>query len=372
MALRRALILIPGVACGLSVLSPPAHPGSGDLLWKVAGRSSAAPALADSNVFFLSARHDVVALDRRSGAMRWRTPTGADTLSPEPGQNVVVAGANVVAPDGALYAFDRRTGARRWSYRPASGDEPGRFTITTDGETVYAGSARGYAYGVDAATGQARWSTFVAGPAATVAHPVLTGDLVILTIRRWTNPSTGGVVALDRRTGEIRWVRQFEPSARERGSGSYGRVGVWAERVIASADDGMLYALDRHDGSTVWTAPRPSDLRALNDQRPVAVVGDVVVVGSDRPVLEGYDARTGKRCWTLRSPNGSVRYEMGSDHDRIYLVSLGLQLSAIDPRTGRIIWTRGARPIGKFVPFPISDDTVVYVPGTDGLYAFRR
>jgi hypothetical protein len=45
-----------------------------------------------------------------------------------------------------VYAFDRVTGEKRWSFRPASGDTPGRYTIATDGTRIFLGSAAGFAH----------------------------------------------------------------------------------------------------------------------------------------------------------------------------------------------------------------------------------
>lgn len=324
-------------------------------------------------MIFASTTHEVLALNARTGELRWRARTDEAEHARQPGQNVIVAGALVIVPDGAIYAFDRLTGARRWTFRPASGDTPGRFTIATSGGRIFAGSAAGFAYALDADTGAPLWTDTLATDGNTViAYPVVAGDLVVMSMRRWTNPFTGGVIALDAATGVVRWTRTFVATAPGRGSGSYGRVGIWRDLVIASADDGTVYALHRSDGSIRWTAPRPAGEGGTNDHRPIAVIGDVAVVGSDRPVLVGLDAATGRQRWRLRSTFGTVNYEMGSDDSRLYLVPVQLQLVAIDPAIGTITWTSGSRPIGEYAPYPVSDGAAVYVSGMHGLYALRR
>jgi outer membrane protein assembly factor BamB len=286
---------------------------------------------------------------------------------------VLVAGPLVILPDLGVHAFDRATGAKLWSFRPASGDTPGRFTIATDGSRIFTGSAAGFAYGLDAKTGASLWTAPIAVDGnSVVAHPVASQDLVFVTLRHWTNPSTGGVVALDAVTGAIRWKREFVRSGPGQGSGSYGRVGLWRNLVIASADDGAVYCLDRGSGAIVWVSPRPADEGGYNDQRPVAVVGDVVAVGSDRTVLTGLDAATGRERWKIGSAHGSVNAEMGSDDRYVYLPYTNLQMSAIDLESGTIAWTSGSSPIGEYVAYAVSRDDQVYVPGLHGLYALRR
>lgn len=356
-----------GAACG-SPSEP--DPGSG-VLWRAAGSTIAAPAIAGGVVYFLTTSHAVIALDASTGAQRWQAPTSAGSGAP-PGKNLVVVGQHVIAPDNAVHAFDRASGAPRWVFQPASGDMPGRFLLATDGSRVYAGSPAGFAYAIDPTTGSAIWTTEIASDDNSVVYsPVVDRGLVVVTLRHFTNPTTGGVVALDAATGAIRWRRDFPITGPGRGSGSYGRAGFWGELVIAPSDDGTIYAMNRGDGSIAWTAPRPADSPSLGDQRPIAVIGNVVVVGSDRPVLTGLDAASGAERWRVANPRGSVNYEMGSDGTRAYVVDTNLYLSAIDAAAGTVVWTLGSQQ-GDFSPFPVVDGDHVFVGGLGGLYALRR
>jgi outer membrane protein assembly factor BamB len=365
------LLLVAFAAANCRTATEPGD-GPGSVVWRAAGVSMAAPAVADTTVYFGTSDHAITALDTRTGQVRWRTASG-ETAGLAPGQNVLVVGSLVALPDLGLYAFDRATGARRWSFHPPSGDTPGRFIIATDGVRIFTGSAAGYAYAVDARTGTSLWTTAIAVDGnSVVADPVADQGSVFVTLRHWTNPTTGGVVALDAVTGAIRWQRNFVPSGPGQGAGSYGRVGLWHGLVIASADDGAVYGLDRNTGAIVWVSPRPADEGGFNDQRPVAVVGDVVAVGSDRTVLTGLDAATGQQRWTIRSEHGSIDFEMGSDDRYLYLPYVNLQMSAIDLSSGTIAWTSGSLPIGEYVAYAVSDGSQVYAPGLHGLFALRR
>lgn len=358
---------LSGVAC-----RAPSEPDSEQrLLWKAAGGSIAAPAAADATVYFLTVNHTVVALDAGTGVQRWQAVVGAGNGPPR-GWNLIVAGGNVIAPDEAVYAFDRVTGSQRWVFRPSSADMPGRFHISTDGSRVFTGSPAGFAYALDPATGSAIWTTELASDNNSVVYsPVVDRGLVVVTLRHFTNPSTGGVVALDAATGAVRWRRDFPTTAPGRGSGSFGRAGFWRELVIAPSDDGTIYAMNRSDGTIAWIAPRPDYEVTSDDQRPVSVVGDIVVVGSDRPVLTGLDAASGAERWRIPSPYGSVSYEMGTDGSRAYIVYASLQLSAVDAAAGNVVWTIGSRP-GEYSPYPIVESDRVFVGGLGGLYALRR
>lgn len=365
--LHLAAAALTGVAC-----RAPSEPDVGQrLLWKAAGGSIAAPAVADATVYFLTVNHTVVALDAGTGTQRWRATVGAGSGPPR-GWNLIVAGGNVIAPDEAVYAFDRTTGSPRWVFRTSSGDMPGRFHISTDGSRVFTGSPAGFAYALDAATGSAIWTTELASDNNSVVYsPVVDRGLVAVTLRHFTNPSTGGVVALDAATGAVRWRRDFPTTGPGRGSGSFGRAGFWRELVIAPSDDGTIYAMNRADGTIAWISPRPDYEVSFDDQRPVLVVGDVVVVGSDRPVITGLDASSGAERWRIANPLGSVSYEMGTDGSRAYVVDANLSLSAVDAAEGAVLWKIGSRA-GDFAPYPVIDGDRVYIGGTSGLYALRR
>jgi outer membrane protein assembly factor BamB len=118
--------------------------GPGAILWSFPAGSGTAPAVGDSTVYFGTYDNTALALDSRTGALRWRTPTGETGSSP--GSSVLLVGPLLIVPDFGVYAFDRVTGEKRWSFRPASGDTPGRYTIATDGTRIFLGSAAGFAH----------------------------------------------------------------------------------------------------------------------------------------------------------------------------------------------------------------------------------
>ena len=362
-----------GIACRTAT-EPTSGPGS--ILWSFPAGSDTSPAIADSTVYFGTKDNTALALDSRTGALRWRTPTGESGGS-APGDNVLLVGQLLIVPDLGVYAFDRTTGQKRWSFRPASGDTPGRYTIATDGTRIFLGSAAGFAYALDAATGAALWTNpYAVDGNTTMTCPMTDQGQVYLTLRHNTNPSTGGVVALDAATGALRWERDFPSTGAGRGAGSVGRVGIWHDLVIAAADDGTVYALDRVDGTVRWISPRPADEGGYDDQRPIVVIGDIAVVGSDRPVVTGLDAATGEQRWLFHNRYGSVNYQIGSDGQNAYVVDASLVLSTIDAATGVMQWSNptslpsGAKP--NFVAFPSADAERVYAPGFNTVYALQR
>lgn len=366
--LATATALLPvSSSCGIS---SPQDGGPGSPVWQAEGSAYSAPAWADSTVYFGTIDHKVVALDKRTGALRWRTPTG-EGGGGSPGRNVLVVGAILIVPDSRVYGFDRSTGKLVWYFAPASGDVPGRYTISSDGSRVFLGSAAGIAYAIDAATGKSLWTNPLAFDGNSVlSYPIIDRGCVYLTLRHFTNPSTGGVVALDAATGKVVWERDFVATGPGRGAGSYGRVGIWHDLVISAAEDGTVYGLNRADGTIAWISPRPSQLQSYDDQRPVVVVGDVAVVGSDLPLLTGLDAATGRQLWRTAFKS-SVDYEIGADAQSVFVISTNLDITTVDAASGSVLWTSSQND-GDFLPFPVTDGQLVYVGGYKKLYAVRR
>jgi hypothetical protein len=80
-------------------------------LWHVAGEGRGMPAASGSTVYFLTKRHEVVAVDASTGKARWRRTTGEpghETL----GSSILVSGSVVMVGDYAVIGFDRHRGIR--------------------------------------------------------------------------------------------------------------------------------------------------------------------------------------------------------------------------------------------------------------------
>lgn len=116
---------------------------------------------------------------------------------------------------------------------------------------------------------------------------------------------TGQVVALDESTGEVRWTS--EPSGFN--IGPFG-VAVDDERVYALDGSVGVLALDRADGTQLWSTDVTATDTTGIDIQPVVVDGLVIVssvpvsisgiyAAGDRGVVAALDAETGEVVWTF-------------------------------------------------------------------------
>ncbi len=215
-------------------------PARGEKAWEFASGDSvlAAPAVAAGRVVFGSFDGNVYALDAATGKLVWKRDTrGAVVSTPAIVADRVVVGNRSYD----LLGLDVRTGEPAWTrYIWFSWVES---SATVRDGVAYVGSSDAAAvYAFDARTGERRWKTDVYGwawgqPAVTDAR-VYAGTA---SQKDYLAGHKGLVVAMDRATGRPAWHFAAEPAA----TGSYGFPGspaVGDGLVFVTGLDGRVYA----------------------------------------------------------------------------------------------------------------------------------
>jgi PQQ-dependent dehydrogenase (methanol/ethanol family) len=238
-------------------------------------------AILRDKVFFVTDNAHLLALDRASGKLIWETAMAPETppdehhhyggtLAPLVVQDTVIAG--VAGADqgirGFIAAFQAGTGAlvwRRWTV-PRRG-EPGIETwqgkepVTGGGSTWLTGS-------YDPSTGTLYWAT---------GNPWPDGDDHD---RPGDNLYTNCVLALDAKTGSLKWHYQFTPHDLKDRDATEPNVLVDIDykgkpsKLLLHADrNGFFYVFDRTDGKLILAKPflRRVDWAATigSDGRPI-------------------------------------------------------------------------------------------------------
>jgi len=371
----RALI----AALALLFQAGPAKPVSPLVVWHVDGAGHGRPAIDGGSVYFLSNRHEVVALDASKGTERWRQNTNEPGATTE-GSAIVVAGPVLVAGDYNLVAFDRITGEFRWRFIPAIGFAPGIYLGDVSRGLVFAGSPAGRIYAVSSLSGELVWSSVVATDGrTTVFQPVTDGTDLVAGFTTFVSPHTGGVVVFDPLTGKERWRAVF-PQARDLriGTGSTGIPILAGDLVVASSGDGTVYAFDRGKGFIRWTIPPIPGLPAIlqgpfplpdssgPDYRPLAATARTLFVCSLKGPVIAYDLGTQREKWRYDDPqSGSVSFGMVIDDRYVYVPYASGHHLAFDQFTGAIRWqTPDARD--GFIWTANAIDGFVYLAGGHG------
>lgn len=184
----------------------------------------------------------VVLLDRRTRRETFRAKTGGGVVTTP----LVVDGKVIVGSrDFLIHAFNLADGSTAWRYSYwFSWVES--TPVLRDGRIYIGASDYSRVTAIDPATGRARWGTEVHGmnwgsPLVTDAT-VFTGT-VSQNIAGTVIEHRGGLIALDRRTGAVRWG-WAAPKAADGAFGGYaGSLALADGKVIAAGLDGQLIAL---------------------------------------------------------------------------------------------------------------------------------
>jgi outer membrane protein assembly factor BamB len=344
--------------------------------WKVSGSAFPLVPTYDSvTAFFASKDHQVIALDRRNGNVRWKSSTANGPGGVTAGFNLVTAGSIVAVGDVDVYAFDRVTGAPAWSFRASDDDETGTHAIGSDGSVIYTSSYLGRVYALDSQTGQPLWITQVPGPSGVhnmTFDPTVAGGEVFVGLWHDTKPTlTGGIAALDAASGRLLWTREFQP-LRPGVDDSYctGGAVVSGGLVIVGASDGQIYGLDAANGAVKWIAPPVAGF-AGGDDRALALSNDVVVASSNSGTATGINVSTGAVRWS--TPLSSTSLTDHSEADSQLAIFTTSEIIAVDPQSGSIRWRTGVgKQGGAFWGYPRITPEAVLANGLDGYYSLTR
>jgi outer membrane protein assembly factor BamB len=193
--------------------------------------------------------------------------------------------------------------------------------------------------------------------------PIVDGDRV------YVHFGGDGTAALDASTGKILWTKKF-PYASQHGSG--GSPALYKDLLIFSGDghlEAWVIALDTRTGNVRWKTERrrPFD-QAYTTPLVISVNGrdQVVSVGAYRAA--SYDPLTGKEIWTVRYEDGFSNVPRPVfAHGLVYITTgffepavIAVRADGMGDVTGtHIAWsmTRGA----PFTPSPIAVGDELYV-----------
>ncbi len=212
----------------------------------------------------------VLAFDAETGREAWKAQVSSEVLAaPAVGDGLVV----VRSGDSRLFGFEAVDGKRRWVYQRSTPALSLRSNVgvVLAGRAVLAGFPGGKLVAVAAANGAALWEVTVAQPkgatelervADITSSPVIDGREVCAVAYQ------GRVACFDMINGNQTWARDMSSSA---------GVDMDAKSVYVSDEKGVLHALDRANGASLWKQDKLS-MRGLS--RPVALGSFVAVADS--------------------------------------------------------------------------------------------
>jgi len=337
-------------------------------------RLAAPPVIAEGNIFFIDASHEVHAVEAATGRRLW-----SQRLRPEEGRDRNALGGGIAFDGGRVFvttgfgfvtALDGATGAQVWRTQAGA---PFHAAPTVTGGRVYAVTNDSELVALDAATGQVSWTyQAIAEPARIMAasSPAVDGDTVIAPF------ASGEVVALLAANGRRLWVDSLSRSGRLTSLSAIndiaGRPVVDGGVVYAASHSGVLAAIDMRTGQRVWS-------RAFASTQTPWVAGSVIYAVTVDGELCALDRATGNIYWTRELP----RFEEPNQRTgriswagpimvggRLVLVGSTGQVLAVAPENGEIAATRDlGKPI--FIPPVAADGQIVVVTDDARITALR-
>lgn len=282
-------------------------------------------ALANGMVLLETFNKDVVALDARTGAVRWRTGNFKNILMTTPivanGLVYVGTGANpqldtghnifrrmeygnrmvLGVPQGdEIAALDLNSGKKRWSYETLGENMPSPAYYR--GRLIFS-NGDWHTYALRGDTGALLWKQKIDGYSA-MSNAALSDSNVIMGICAngiWSSST----IAIDAVSGKVAWQA---PYGHCDGSPTVGEQKVFVESVL------------------------PGKMKYIGRNRVAAL-----------------DARTGKLLWKYDAPNDGVATSVGSSegsiagmyNNGVYYQALPLnnRFIAFKADTGRVLWS---------------------------------
>jgi len=222
------------------------------------GKVNRGVAVLDDAVYYASLDAHLIALDARSGRLRWEVTmadykTGhSSTGAPLAVKDKIITGmaGGEFGVRGFIDAYDAKTGKQAWRFWtiPAAG-EPGNDTW--QGNSWKTGSATTWVTGVyDPESNTLYWGTGNPGPD-------WNGD-----VRKGDNLYSDTLLALDPDTGQKKWHFQYTPHDEHDWDSTQTPILIDAvlqgqpRKIVALANrNGFYYALDRQTGRFVGGRP---------------------------------------------------------------------------------------------------------------------
>jgi polyvinyl alcohol dehydrogenase (cytochrome) len=345
------------------------------------------PVVSDGVAYFDDWTGEVRAVSAATGAPRWTTKIGGMFVAAP----AVTGDAVYAAVGSALYKLDRATGAVEW--KMVTDKNPyaqiNASPVVVDG-LVLQGTAsfenivnhepytfRGSIAAYDAQTGKLRWKFFTTkntrddGPGAgiwsTPAVDVRRGLLYVGTgqsLAPKTGPLADSLLAIDYRTGVLKWSRQFtypdvfsagHPGGKDADVGASPNLWTSNGRDLVGAGDkgGTFHALDRDTGQVVWqTRLAPGGAFGGEIGSAAFVDGTLVATSNigvpgtnattDTTKVFGLDPATGRILWSTQRLPGKVFAPVSAVPGVAFVGTDRGAMVALDPATGRRLWTYAA------------------------------
>jgi len=266
---------------------------------------------------------------------RWRFRSSGRGSSAAVTEDTAYVGLN-----DDVFAISADDGTQQWEAR---WQEPITSAPSVHGEYVYIG-AEDNIYGLNRATGDTEW--FVGTSGRVTAAPAVNSEMVV------TGSRGGRIYAVDRQNGSEIWSRKTD---------RYDPVSAGAAivdgTVYVGDDRGYVYALDAADGSKEWLYQCDGAI-----ENAVSVVDGTVYASDAAGRVYALDAADGNEQWSFDSESDGTSSVAMAD-ETVYVGCADGFLYALDVTDGSESWSYET---GGAVHAPAVAGDIIYVGSGDG------
>lgn len=312
------------------------------------------PLFFENLVIHGTALQGLVAYDRQTANEVWRRDlkNGVE-MSGEIGGNVLFISSN----DGRFYALEAKTGKTIWSFDLKS-EGLGPPTLANDRIFVMSGSHQLYA--LDSSNGNLVWSY----KRADVNSLSVRGNSKPLVYQNsvYVGFNDGFLVSLNEKSGGLNWETKLNANPRFQDVDS--EVVLADGKLLVSAFERALYAIDPQNGSIIWQFDE-------GGYSGVLVEGERVYFPTSHSRMHCLDLDSGKKIWTYEIARGIATKPTIYRGMLIFGESLG-PLTVLDAQTGlRITEYHPGRGVFSSPTVEPQFDRIFFTSNEGNLYALK-
>ena len=222
----------------------------GHVRWKKELGSVGCAPLVDRGMLYVGTNDGfLVAMDAQTGVEKWRYQSrGPIAQTPNASRDLIIFSNEA----DQVIAVDAISGKFKWQYK---GETPEEYTlrghagVAIDGDLIYTGFSNGTLVALRRDTGTLAWSTSLKGDADRFmdvdATPLVMEGVV------YASSSSGGVYAVDKLTGLVKWRLPFWDASQPSSTGNVGGITTDGKAIYVSVADLGTYAIDLA-GNVLW------------------------------------------------------------------------------------------------------------------------
>jgi outer membrane protein assembly factor BamB len=250
----------------------------------------------------------------------------------------LIADRNAVfVTEATVSALDGQTGRRLWEFTPDANTSLGRPAL--QGGILYFGTTSHRLYALRASDGRQLWVTDL-GPAwkcpGVVRGIAVYGGRVYAALEQWRSDnghiSSGWLIALDAKTGKVRWRYETGAGPQRRGMSSSPLV---TSGLVLAGDylSNAVVAVNVHNGHEAWRFEGEPGFVGFPESPQVA--RGVVYAASGDTYVYALSLASGHLLWRTRMPAANEAQALCGKS----LLVNHQGLAALAPDTGRITQT---------------------------------